>query len=86
MSATQKAINRAFDSLLQKVNQQSKRPLHDTDRYIIFSDHHKGARNEADDFRPCEHTYLAALDYYLAEGYTLIVLGETCWLPTKTFC
>ena len=76
MPATQKAINRAFGSLIQKVNQHYKRPLLNTDRYIIFSDHHKGARNEADDFLPCEHTYLAALDYYLAEGYTLIILGD----------
>lgn len=75
MPATQKAINRAFDSLLQKLEQQ-KRPLRATDRYIIFSDHHKGARNEADDFLPCEHTYLAALDHYLAGDFTLIVLGD----------
>ncbi len=76
MPATQKGINRAFGSLLQKLNRQTKRPLQTSDRYVIFSDHHKGARNEADDFLPCEHTYLAALDHYLAEDYTLIILGD----------
>jgi UDP-2,3-diacylglucosamine pyrophosphatase LpxH len=76
MTATQKAINRAFSALLQKVTQQYKRPLQTTDRYIIFSDHHKGARNDADDFLPCEHTYLAALEHYWAKGYSLIVLGD----------
>lgn len=76
MPTTQKAINRAFGSLLQKVDQKYKRPLRAADRYIIFSDLHKGARNQADDFLPCEHTYLAALDHYLAEGFTLIVLGD----------
>jgi UDP-2,3-diacylglucosamine pyrophosphatase LpxH len=75
MPATQKAINRAFGSLLNRLTQQ-KRPLRGDGRYIIFSDQHKGARNDADDFLPCEHTYLAALDHYLAEGYTLIILGD----------
>ncbi|MCB9421286.1 MAG: metallophosphoesterase family protein [Ardenticatenaceae bacterium] len=76
MPTTQKAINRAFSELIQKLNQQDKHPLLPSDRYIIFSDHHKGARNEADDFLPCEQTYLAALDHYLDEGYTLIILGD----------
>lgn len=76
MPATQKGINRAFDSLLQELNEQNKRILRDNDRYIIFSDLHKGARNAADDFMPCEPTYLAALEHYLAEGFTLIVLGD----------
>ena len=75
MSTSQNAINRAFNSVLQKV-EPYKRSLLATDRYIIFSDHHKGARDGADDFLPCEPTYLTALDYYLAEGHTLIVLGD----------
>lgn len=33
-------------------------------KYIIFSDHHKGNRDGADDFRVCERTYNAALAYY----------------------
>jgi len=46
------------------------------DRFIIFSDLHKGARDGADDFRPGERAYHAALAYYLYKGYTLIVLGD----------
>lgn len=45
-------------------------------RFIIFSDHHKGNRNGADDFRVCERAYNAALAYYFRLGYTLIVLGD----------
>lgn len=45
-------------------------------RYVIFSDHHKGKRDGADDFVKCEAGYHAALGYYLAGGYTLIVLGD----------
>ncbi len=46
------------------------------DKYIIFSDMHKGARDLADDFRLSEKNYLAALDYYFKQGYTLICLGD----------
>lgn len=47
------------------------------DKYIIFSDQHKGAGDFADDFRLCQNNYLAALNYYYEEGYTLISLGDS---------
>ncbi|MFN2108677.1 MAG: metallophosphoesterase [Anaerolineae bacterium] len=55
-----------------------------TDRYIIFSDQHRGARNGADDFQRAERAYNAALAYYLHMGYTLVVLGdvEELWEET----
>ncbi|NIR45376.1 MAG: hypothetical protein GWN99_13240 [Gemmatimonadetes bacterium] len=48
----------------------------DTARYIIFSDHHKGQRDGADDFWRCERAYHAALGYYYESGHTLVVLGD----------
>ena len=45
-------------------------------RVVIFSDHHRGERDGADDFMRCEKAYSAALGYYLELGYTLIVLGD----------
>jgi len=45
-------------------------------QFIIFSDHHKGARNRADDFQVAEQTYNAALAYYFQMGHTLITLGD----------
>ncbi|MGC9394950.1 MAG: metallophosphoesterase [Anaerolineae bacterium] len=55
-----------------------------SDRYIIFSDQHRGARNGADDFQRAERAYNAALAYYLHMGYTLVVLGdvEELWEET----
>ncbi len=47
-----------------------------TDRIIIFSDQHKGAKNGADDFMLCEPNYLAALDYYYANNFQYIALGD----------
>jgi UDP-2,3-diacylglucosamine pyrophosphatase LpxH len=45
-------------------------------RLIVFSDHHRGKGDEADDFRFSIPAYMAALDYYLDAGHTLLVLGD----------
>jgi predicted phosphodiesterase len=46
------------------------------DKFIIFSDQHKGAKNGADDFMLCEPNYLAALDYYYQNDYFFIAMGD----------
>lgn len=48
-----------------------------TDRFVIFSDQHKGAKDGSDDFRWAEPNYLAALDYYFNQGYHFISLGDS---------
>jgi UDP-2,3-diacylglucosamine pyrophosphatase LpxH len=45
-------------------------------KFIIFSDHHKGRRNGADDFAAAEPNYVEALEYYEANNYHLIALGD----------
>jgi len=45
-------------------------------RMIIFSDLHKGARDRADDFQIAEQSYNAALGYYYDMGHTLVMLGD----------
>jgi UDP-2,3-diacylglucosamine pyrophosphatase LpxH len=45
-------------------------------KFIVFSDQHKGAKNHADDFAVCENNYLAALQYYFDEGFYFINLGD----------
>lgn len=47
------------------------------DRFIIFSDHHKGNNNGADDFTVCEPVYLAALDHYGQQQFHYICLGDS---------
>ena len=66
----------ALDRALHRARQAGAISLAGNYRYMIFSDHHKGGRDQADDFQPCESSYLAALDHYLRENYTLIVLGD----------
>jgi predicted phosphodiesterase len=46
------------------------------DRWILLSDHHRGARNRADDFRRSERAYNAALAKYHAMGHHLAILGD----------
>ena len=48
----------------------------DEARLVVFSDHHRGARDAADDFRRCERAYGAALGHYLEAGFTLLALGD----------
>ncbi len=55
------------------------------DRLVVFSDHHKGARDGADDFQRSERTYNAALTYYDALGFYLLELGDVEELWENTF-
>lgn len=48
-----------------------------TDRFIIFSDQHKGSKNGADDFAAAEQAYLGALHYYNEKTFHLISLGDS---------
>jgi len=47
------------------------------DRFIIFSDQHKGNRDGADDFAGAELNYLRALDHYSKNDFTYISLGDS---------
>ncbi|MCX6316690.1 MAG: metallophosphoesterase [Bacteroidetes bacterium] len=49
----------------------------ENDKFIIFSDQHKGRRNGADDFMLAEPNYLAALDHYYKADFTFINLGDS---------
>lgn len=75
-------IFEALSSLLQSIlNGKSSKgkviPFLLTEgRFIIFSDQHKGSGDGADDFTLCEPAYLAALQHYFQNGYTLIALGD----------
>jgi hypothetical protein len=65
-------LNEAFDD---EATEEVELDL-DSARVIVFSDHHKGARDGADDFWRCERAYHAALGYYLEAGHELIALGD----------
>jgi len=45
-------------------------------RLVILSDLHRGAGDDADDFRACQESYRVALRHYQAAEYILAVLGD----------
>ena len=47
------------------------------DKFIVFSDQHKGNKSWADDFKQSEVNYIAALEYYYQHGFTFINLGDS---------
>jgi hypothetical protein len=67
-------IQKGLDSAFKASKEESFDPQRE--RIVIFSDHHKGVGDPADDFRRCEHAYTSALGYYLEAGYKLFVLGD----------
>ncbi len=48
----------------------------EADKWIVFSDHHRGVGDGADDFAVCKQSYVNALNYYLTQDYGLIILGD----------
>lgn len=75
-------VHEALTALYHQIlNKPGKRGLsidfNENDKYIIFSDQHKGARNDADDFGFAENNYLSALNFYNTNLYTFISLGDS---------
>jgi UDP-2,3-diacylglucosamine pyrophosphatase LpxH len=70
-------LTKAYQRALEQEQKEDKVVLDiNAAKFVIFSDHHKGNRDGADDFRVCERAYNAALAYYYRKGYTLILLGD----------
>jgi predicted phosphodiesterase len=69
---TEKSLERALQTARENIIPLD---IH-SDKWILFSDHHKGGKNRADDFRLCETAYLNALEYYFEQGYNLCVMGD----------
>lgn len=74
------AYGRAIAEGLDRVFDDRVTAEHELDlaaaRLVVFSDHHRGTRDGADDFLRCERAYAAALGYYLEAGHRLVVLGD----------
>ena len=75
-SFTQESTNASLGRVYQEAQKSTVRLNLQTDKWILFSDLHKGAKNRADDFRLNEMNYLTALDHYFEGGYNLCVMGD----------
>jgi predicted phosphodiesterase len=75
-------IFKALDDLRSHISEHTGKKgiiltLNAADRFIIFSDQHRGAKNGADDFIKAEPNYLKALGYYFKKGFQFISLGDS---------
>jgi hypothetical protein len=80
-----KAREDIFEALDRARKEAVRREIGADERLVIFSDHHKGARDGADDFQRCERAYNAALTYYDELGWQLMELGDVEELWENTF-
>jgi UDP-2,3-diacylglucosamine pyrophosphatase LpxH len=71
-------MSRRFNGIYKEAKKQENRISinFETDRFVLFSDHHKGDASAADDFYKNAALYSTALSYYKNKGYALIVLGD----------
>ena len=73
-----KSLSRLYQKRKNKKSRQVKvLDITEADRYIVFSDQHKGNKSWSDDFKGSEINYLSALKYYYSEGFNFINLGDS---------
>jgi predicted phosphodiesterase len=76
-------VDKALTALYQNINQQPGKlgPVIEfdaaKDKFIIFSDQHKGARDGADIFAKAENNYLAALKHYNENEFFYVDNGDS---------
>jgi hypothetical protein len=75
---TGKRLNKKFSEIYRKAQKpENTIPFRNKeDRYVFFSDHHKGDSSAADDFKKNASLYDTALSFYQKKGFKLIVLGD----------
>ncbi len=71
-----KGMDRAYRRALRRPTVRLGPIEVDDLRGVVFSDHHRGIGDNADDFRRCEEAYAAALGSYVERGYGLWLLGD----------
>jgi hypothetical protein len=72
----QERVKEGLDRAFEGARSEPRRLDLDGERLVVLSDHHRGARDGADDFWRCERSYHAALGYYAELGYRLVLLGD----------
>ncbi|MBN1154244.1 metallophosphoesterase family protein [candidate division KSB1 bacterium] len=65
-----------LDTIYNHKDELNHLPLNKHDKYVIMSDLHLGDGKGADNFERNEETLLTALNYYKAQGYHIILLGD----------
>ena len=72
MSAVSRAMDRVLEGRATTRLQTQVGEL----RLVVFSDHHRGKMDAADDFAGAVVNYRTALAHYLGDGFGLVLLGD----------
>lgn len=77
-----KRVHDALSTLYQSLKESPGErgllvPIKSSERFIIFSDQHKGIKDGSDMFALAEQNYLSALAYYQKQNYCYINLGDS---------
>jgi UDP-2,3-diacylglucosamine pyrophosphatase LpxH len=72
----QQHVWQALDAAYRRAADRAQEFAVGEDRLVLFSDHHKGVRDGADDFSAAQSPYHAALGYYYEKGFALGILGD----------
>lgn len=62
--------------LTEVFNEATEIPFDDSDKFILFSDCHRGDNSWADEFTHNHNLFLHALQHYFREGFTYIEVGD----------
>ena len=62
--------------LTEVFDRAKKVPFDDSDKFILFSDCHRGDNSWADEFTNNHNLFLYALQHYHSEGFTYIEVGD----------
>ncbi|MGC4100162.1 metallophosphoesterase [Ferruginibacter sp.] len=77
-AAVFKSLSKLYNNIKKNGKRVCSRDIDITqDKFIIFSDQHKGSRDSADDFANNENNYLKALDYYKQQQFSFINMGDS---------
>jgi len=72
------ALNKLFKTIVKTPGKRGLiLEITEANRFIILSDQHKGARDNADDFTLAEINYLKALEHYAINDFHYINLGDS---------
>ncbi len=75
---TKRLAHNRLSKLFRETDASPRRVIHfgANDKFILFSDCHRGDNSWKDDYAPNRNLHLSALRYYLRRGYTYIEMGD----------
>ena len=72
----QKSTGERLSEVYEEARRDQVIPVDDSSKIVLFSDCHRGDNSWADDFARNQILFFHALNYYNAQGFTYIEVGD----------